>query len=641
MHILRKNKGWLMIVIAVPIAFTMLFFGIPAFWEGGGQVFEDIAVAEVGGIPVYAFEYQRNLDFAASRAARGGAPPTYAELVETGVADQVLQEMIGSALIRLEEQERGMHFEPSYLEDRLKQEPTFQNENGAFDATIWNAWIERNQGMDWDAVFADVAEQAAREIYMKSVLAPAGRVPDSEVERLLGERYTKLTIKYAKLEPQVELSEEELRDYYEENPDRYTQPEQKVAEFVRISLQSEPGENVAKVLADARAGMEFSAIQEKYTDAVARDTGEMTWVAPDEAHPDHLQKAFELQAGEVSEPIPAPSGFYIYKVLEERTNEETGDWEILPRRLFLPQPLPEEERQARIAQAEALAAAAEEQDNLAAAAAGQPVLRTGTFDFTSMTIENVADADARQFAGAFRAPSAEDEEGFKVVRGPENIYVAQVVEESPGSLQSYEEVLDRVKQDAVADFKMTDGYRERLTELGERIKAEAANLEEAAQKFPDLQAVKETEPFTGQDNLFQQQVYIPTQQIFAELADKEPGTMAGPISSFLGESYFIELTSKTLPTEEDKAKWPEEKKELRTTMVQQQESALLQDYLTNLRERVLPTVAFSIDDTVRQQVLGLETAAPPAADEAPATDTAPAEAAADAQPETESAEASS
>ena len=61
---------------------------------------------------------------------RGDESPTPAH--EQGVAGNVLDEMISSALIRREEQKRGFRVDRSLVEERLRDDASFKDDAGNF-----------------------------------------------------------------------------------------------------------------------------------------------------------------------------------------------------------------------------------------------------------------------------------------------------------------------------------------------------------------------------------------------------------------------------------------------------------------------------------------------------------------------------
>jgi hypothetical protein len=234
---------------------------------------------------------------------------------------------------------------------------------------------------------------------------------------------------------------------------------------------------------------------------------------------------------------------------------------------------------------------------------------------------------------------------FPVIRGGENLYVAEAVLTTDGAIPALDEVRPVVVEDVVAEKKNGDAYKAEIATLATQIKAQAKTLDEVKEKFPELNLeIKETAPFSKSEFLFQQQIYLQTQDIYTALEGKPENELAGPLTDFLGATYMIALTKREEPTEEAKAKWDEEGKALRDQRRQMAGMQLLQDYLKDLRERELQRVDWSIDQEVYDAIVGKkpadETATNPAAESgvtpasggAPAEPIAPAEAPAEPVP---------
>ena len=675
MHIFRDHKRAMLIFMFVAIGVPMLFFGIPTGTSGmdGGV---DVELAQVAGVPIMASEFRRNLELAARRAARGGEQPTYLELDEQGIAGEVMQEMLASALIKKEEEKRGFTVDQHLLEERLRDDPSFKDDAGTFIPARYNAWVSNNEGIDWDAIFEGVQEQVSRQVFMETVLAAGNRVLDKDIEQELKDNATKIQMEYAKIEKPVVPTEEEIAKFYEENLERYRKPANHTAEYVSFSLRPEPNDKVNEVLAKAKAGEDFAALADQYSDLETKNGGELGWMSERPTELDYRKPLFALAAGGVSEPVPGPGGFYIYKADEERMTggpevpaetpaptEEGAEAaaevapvetpqvrEIFARHIYIAVELPAETKADRELKANELSAKAKELNGLAAAATelGYTVSRAEGFTVETPEIAGIPRVDAFQFR------RVADEEGtkktagqpaeFPMVTGGENLYVVDTILTTEGAVPPLEEVRVAVTEDVIADKKNGEAYKAEITALATEIKAQAKTLDEVKEKFPDLNLdIKETAPFSKADMLFQQQIYLQTQDIYAALEGKPENELAGPLTDFLGATYFVALTKREEPTEEVKANWEEEGKALRDQRRQMAGMQLLQDYLKDLRERELLRVDWSMDQEVYDAIIGrepvdaTETPANPAAESGvtPATG-APADAApADAAPAAE------
>lgn len=639
MHIFRDHKRGLLIFMFFAIGIPMLFFGIPWGNQGMGPS-QDMEVGEVDGVPIMASELYQNLELARRRMTQGDQePPTFKELHDQGIASNILDEMLSSALIKREENQRGFEVERPLLEERLREDPTFTDDAGNFIPSRFNAWVTAREGMDWAPVYNEIQDRVSRQVYMTTVLSAANRVLDKEVQEELEERSTKIQIEYLKVEPKIEPTDEELQVEYDANKESYREPDIYTADYVAISLLPEPSEEVQTVLEKARAGEDFAALADEYSDLETENGGDLGWVAEREVELDYRKPLFALAPGEVSEPVRGPGGFYIYKAEEERTNEETELREVKARHIYIKVELSEEERAAREALANTIAEKAKESDaglqTAAAAVEGAPeVQQASGFSVESPEIAGIPTRDAFQFRRIVDEEARRVKEALEVVSYPvetdrskleypvitgvENIYVAEFTEAQQGDIPDLADIREQVADDIAATKKNSDEYKERVEALAEEIKTQAATLDEVKEKFPQIESeIKETRPFTKQDNLFREQVYIQTPEIYAAVEGKEENELAGPLNDFLGGTFFIAVTNREEPTDEDKATWDEEGKELRDQRIQMAQNELLQDYLTDLRERQLLSVDWTINWDVYESIVGVDQEGDEAAGDTP------------------------
>jgi hypothetical protein len=593
--------------------------------------------------------------------------------------------MLASALIKKEEEKRGFKVDQALLEERLRDDPTFKDDEGTFIPARYNTWVTNNEGMDWDAVFEGVQEQVSRQVYMETVLAAGNRVLDKDIEQELKDNATKIQMEYAKIEKPVVPTEEEIVKFHTDNQERYRKPSSHTAEYVSFSLLPEPNDKVKEVLEKAQKGEDFAALADQYSDLETKNGGELGWLSERPTELDYRKPLFALAAGGVSEPVPGPGGFYIYKVDEERMTggpeapaetpvpaEEVAEpaaeaaadapeetpaeaapvetpqvREVFARHIYIAVEVPAEKKAELELKANELSAKAKEKAGLAAAAAelGYEVKRAEGFTVESTEIAGIPRVDAFQFRRVADEEGTKKTSGqpaeFPVVTGGENLYVVDTILTTVGADPSLEEVRAAVTEDVIAEKKNSEAYKAEIAALATEIKAQAKTLDEVKEKFPDLNLeIKETAPFSKADMLFQQQIYLQTQDIYAALEGKPENELAGPLTDFLGATYFIALTKREEPTEEAKAKWEEEGKALRDQRRQMAGMQLLQDYLKDLRERELLRVDWSMDQEVYDAIIGrepvdaTETPADPAA-ESGVTPATGAETPADAEPAAE------
>jgi len=602
---------------------VFLFIGVPmVLWTvpnaGGPANPGDRTVIDVGGVPVLESELRRNLSAVAAQRAGAGERPTYAELDEDGTAAEVLESMVSAALIRHEREAKKIALSEKFLAEQLRKDTMFKTEDGKFDHEAWNEWVLANQerGLDWNEVYTELSESLSHGVFLDLIQAAGGRVDDSEIEYQLNDDYTKLKIRYLQVKPPFSADGQELRDYYDANAEDYREPDSKIGQYVVKPLAPAVPADALDIVAQARGGADFAELANTRSKQTTSDGGDMGWRRASEAEPAFRQPIFSMAVGEVSEPVPAPNGFYIYKVEEERmvpmdaVPAEDGSIppaapdaemvrEVRARQIFIEAALTDDERKAIQDDAVALADRAKELGTLEAAAqeAGLELKETAAFTDLSPEIAGIPMGDVFEFRKAF---SDEELEAFNVIPARDNIYVAVLKERVEGVLPPYEDVVERVK----TDVERTEAFRDKIAEYAEKIKTEATSIAMIQEKFPELrEAPKETDFFTRKDFLFQQQFYVQPRQIYEEIGRAPIGTMAGPLEDFQGEQFFVELLDRQEPTEEDKAKWPEEKETLRTQIAMRSRMEVLEDYALFLNQTKLPNLRLTYDNDALNQIL--------------------------------------
>jgi parvulin-like peptidyl-prolyl isomerase len=628
-NFMRKHRRLILIFILLFIAIPFVFaFGMPS-WFGNTpkQQGEDEVIARIGPLPVYAAEFRRNLDAAAQQRGQATESLTYAELDANGTAERILQQMIDGALITYAAESRDFRVDRSLYQEIMKQWEDFQDEEGNFDAAAWNRWVQNSANVDWNELYENMRKGLAQQVYVSMQIAPAAQMLQQEIEEELEENHTKLKIRFAKIEPDVEPTEEEITKHYEENKESYREPDSRIAAFIAVSLEPEMPKKAVEAVEKARAGADFAELAAEYSSLETENGGDMGWQSERENEIDFRKPLFKLAPGAVSDPVPATNSFFIYKVEEERTNEETGKREVKARQIMIKAELSEEELEARKNLARRISEKAKEAGSIAAAAEAfeKEIQRTGAFSEKSNNIENIPRADARTFRMAFS-----EETPFKahdVIEGRNNLYIAEEAEHEEGEIPPLEEIRETVRGDTIAAIKQTEDYKAKVAQYTGKIQEEAEALEDIKELFPDLDIeIKETEEFTQKDYLYKDKLYLQTTQIFDAVGREEPGAMGGPLQDFRGASYFVELVSKTPPSEEDRENWEEQREQLEQNRLRMAQNDLIEDMRLYLRQDLLDNIQLRVNQQLINEILGRDAAAvPEAQDTAPETEEGAAE----------------
>ena len=126
------------------------------------------------------------------------------------------------------------------------------------------------------------------------------------------------------------VADEDLKAFYEKNKDSYTQAKLQVILVNYSATPAKEGEKkkLAEAEAEAKAtdlvkqlkgGADFKKLVTENSDDVASKAkgGDFGTIRRSDQIPEELKKAiFALKAGEISEPVKQPNGFYIFKITE-------------------------------------------------------------------------------------------------------------------------------------------------------------------------------------------------------------------------------------------------------------------------------------------------------------------------------------
>jgi peptidyl-prolyl cis-trans isomerase C len=186
----------------------------------------------------------------------------------------------------------------------------------------------RNLAADEKAVdeqMQKIRSQFPSEEEYKKALASRGMTPEKLRGNMLDEsRINKLMETEAA--GATPVTDAEIREFFEKNPDKFKQPDAVRASHVLIRVQ--PGDEAAnkKALAtirnvhkQARAGKDFGDLARRYSaDGSAERGGDLGFFTKDRMVPEFANAAFALKPGQVSDIVQTSYGYHVIKVVERR-----------------------------------------------------------------------------------------------------------------------------------------------------------------------------------------------------------------------------------------------------------------------------------------------------------------------------------
>jgi len=130
------------------------------------------------------------------------------------------------------------------------------------------------------------------------------------------------------LEPQTNVTDEEISQYYEENKDQFVEGEQVRASHILVKTREE----AEAILAELKAGADFAeTAKAKSTDtASAEKGGDLDFFGRGTMDTAFEEAAFALEVGEMSDIVESSFGYHIIKVTDKKgeylpTLEEKAD----------------------------------------------------------------------------------------------------------------------------------------------------------------------------------------------------------------------------------------------------------------------------------------------------------------------------
>ncbi|MDD2336064.1 MAG: peptidylprolyl isomerase [Geobacteraceae bacterium] len=149
-----------------------------------------------------------------------------------------------------------------------------------------------------------ILEQAKKDGVDKSKDV-ADRLEDLR-KRLIVETYLK-----KKVEQEAQISDADLKKFYDENKDKFKTGEQVRASHILVKTEKEAQD----ILAQLKSGANFEDLAKKYsTDATAAKGGDLGWFSKGAMVPEFDKVVFGLKEGQLSGIVKTQFGYHIIKV---------------------------------------------------------------------------------------------------------------------------------------------------------------------------------------------------------------------------------------------------------------------------------------------------------------------------------------
>ena len=247
-------------------------------------------VAQVNGIDISGDAISRELKKAAGQYKKRGMPLNASQ--EKSAAKKLIDDEVGRTLLVVKAKDSGINITKDMLEKRLKEVQAKFRSDAVFAHKL------ADQGMSLGQYKAELET----DLYMDQIIKK-------------------------EIEPKIKIPENNIRDYYEKNKNKFENQETVRASIILLKFNPSQGkageQEVLKkfesILNQAKSGTEFSALAMKFSqDSLASKGGDLGFFTKKQMLPAFSSRAFKMKVGEVSDIFRTGHGFHVLKVTDRK-----------------------------------------------------------------------------------------------------------------------------------------------------------------------------------------------------------------------------------------------------------------------------------------------------------------------------------
>jgi len=495
LSLMRKHAGsWLIKVILGAIVVVFVLWGVGSWTsQRSGRV------ATVNGETITVDEYRITYKRLIDQVRQSFGNNANEELIQSLQLEQkALDQLVDNILMRQEASELDIQVSDEDLSRAIRSIDAFQVA-GVFDPRRYQVILNNNnltpesfEASQRDALLnqklntfitssVKVSDQEAAEwfkwnnatVNLDFFLLQADRYKDIAVTDEQVEQYFEthkdayktdpaLKVRYLKLDPksfaaQVEISDDQIAEYYAEHPAEFQNPKTVEARHILIKVDPQAdAEDVAKakeriesVLQKAKEGQDFAELAKQFSEGPSKDNGGYLGAFRKEAMVKPFSdKAFAMQAGEISDPVKTQFGWHIIKV--EKVNAASTTSLADASEQIRQKLAAEYSKILAYDAAESVFDATFEGDSLESIAAAQNLSLVTTDFFTRRSPPQDVQKKAEFAEAAFNLT---DDELSDIQDFGDGYYIMEIIEKRPSRIPELSAVRQKVKADLIRDKK--------------------------------------------------------------------------------------------------------------------------------------------------------------------------------------------
>jgi peptidyl-prolyl cis-trans isomerase D len=364
----NKMHGWPSIIVLGLAVLAMSLFGMESYFTSRDDAF----VAKVGKHEISQNAYQDRINQLRQQASAEQGEHFDSSIFEKPATKQrILDGLVDQQLLLQANDDWGMRVSDQAVRDYIADIPAFQV-NGQFDAVSYRAWLasqRKTPEMFENDIRASLATQLLPDAINGSTIVsdaqldqflslltqrrdlryfvlPRPTLVDNQVSDAQIETWYKahladymspeqVSVKYIEVNGQdlpleAAPGEDELKKRYEDEKQRFVQPEQRLVSHILINVPTNatPEQQKAalaraeKIAAEANPG-DFAKLAEQDSQDLGskRQGGDLGWLEKGVTNPAFDAALFSLQKNQISNPVLSSDGYHIIWLRDVRSGE--------------------------------------------------------------------------------------------------------------------------------------------------------------------------------------------------------------------------------------------------------------------------------------------------------------------------------
>jgi peptidyl-prolyl cis-trans isomerase C len=283
---IMRNK-WVWVLAAVVLCLLVVLLALPIVKGPPGN-----RVAVVDGSIITKADFDREVIHVKQRLMNTGKPLSDSQVAK--LKTEVLEQLINRELLYQESQRKGIRVGEAEVNEKLEA-------------------MKKNFPSEAD--FANVLRDAnLSEVEVKSKIERG-----LAIDELITEKFVE----------KVTLPQDEVKAYYESNPESFKQPEQVRASHILIKVGPEEARStrtaarkkIEKIQQKLRKGEDFAALAEEFSQCPSGSKGgDLGYFSRGQMTKPFEDAAFTLMPGEISDIVETRFGYHLIKV-QDKTPE--------------------------------------------------------------------------------------------------------------------------------------------------------------------------------------------------------------------------------------------------------------------------------------------------------------------------------